>query len=96
MISSSMYDCNRVSKEVLTVTQQRMAIKETMGINAHEWCSPFNWRDQLPMPIAIQERRRNEGGHPNIHGHRGYWLNMREKRYRVYNDVCKYGDMLKG
>lgn len=57
------------------------------------WTSPKNWRDQLPISVAVQERMRNEGRPKSIHKYRGYRLNMEQRRFRVYNDMCKYGDL---
>jgi len=71
-----------------------MAVKENINI-AHmlAWTSPKTWRDRLPISVAVQERIRNEGRPKSIHGYRGYRLNMTQKRFRIYNDMCKYGDL---
>lgn len=68
---------------------QRIATKDSERISRETWIEPVAWRDRLPRDIAIQERLRAQN-HNNIHRYRGYRLNMQQRRYRVYNDVCEY------
>ena len=71
-----------------------MAVKENISIqHMLAWTSPKLWRDRLPISVAVQERILNEGRPKSIHGYRGYRLNMTQKRFRIYNDMCKYGDL---
>jgi hypothetical protein len=71
----------------------RIAIKDSQIYSRERWACPLLWRDQLPREIAIQERLRTQGGRPTIHAYHGYCLNMKERRYRLYNEVCDYGNL---
>jgi hypothetical protein len=71
-----------------------MTVRDVKTIDRTHWTSPFFWRDRLPKEIAIQERLKNEGGYSyNIHGYFGYRLDSAQRRYRVYTEVCEYGDL---
>jgi hypothetical protein len=50
----------------------------------------------LPREIAIQVRLNGqEGYNHNIHKYLGHRVNLHLRRYRVYNEVCGMGDLLK-
>jgi hypothetical protein len=71
-----------------------VAVKENVNVeHMLAWTSQKLWRDRLPLSVAIQERIFNEGHRKSIHGYRGYRLNMTQKRFRIYNDIYKYGDL---
>lgn len=67
-----------------------MTVKDCKHDEYHKWIDPSMWRDRLPREIAIYERIKQQGGHRNIHRYRGYRLNMKQHRWRLYTDLCKY------
>jgi hypothetical protein len=72
---------------------ERIAIKDSKQIERDRWDHAYYWRDQLPRDIAIQDRLRWQQGRPTVHEYRGYRLNMDDRRYRLYNECCDYGDL---
>ncbi|KAJ4363495.1 hypothetical protein N0V83_009790 [Neocucurbitaria cava] len=74
------------------IITDRMCVKDTHPASREYWINPTNWRDGLPQELAICQRLhkcKSEG----ILRFRGYRLNMQERRYRMYNDVCDYTDL---
>jgi hypothetical protein len=72
---------------------ERVAIKDVDTIERERWDHPWYWRDQLPQDIAIQERLKRQNGRDTVHKYQGYRLNMADRRYRLYNEYCEYGDL---
>jgi hypothetical protein len=70
-----------------------MSVKDTSPYNRTWWKNPVNWRDDLPRKIAIMQRLESLE-HQNTLKFRGYRLNMKERRYRLYQDYCDYTDLL--
>jgi hypothetical protein len=71
-----------------------MAVRDVAPIDRERWTFPFFWRDRLPREIAIQERLKEQAGHDhNIHRYYGNRVDMSQRRYRVYNEVCQFGDL---
>ncbi|KAL6711566.1 hypothetical protein ACN47E_004500 [Coniothyrium glycines] len=75
-----------------TITR-RLAIKDTEPMASRaRWANPLEWRDNLPQELAIEQRLDAQKS-GNINKFHGYRLNMKEMRYRMYHDVCDYGDL---
>ena len=73
-----------------------MVIKETENFKPSYWRDPMIWRDRLPQEIRIhqlvEERRAAD---PAMCRHlihmRAYRLLMRQRKYRLYLDLCTGG-----
>ncbi|KAF1849253.1 uncharacterized protein K460DRAFT_259368, partial [Cucurbitaria berberidis CBS 394.84] len=74
--------------------RRRIAVKDIASIYYSDWVNPMNWRDKLPRDVAIQERVRMQGGHRAIHRYEGYRLSLPGRRYRLYHEVCEYGNLM--
>jgi hypothetical protein len=57
------------------------------------WIDMFQWRDRLPMEVAIQQRLAAQGSMPNIHEYRGYLIDMHKRKYQVLNEFCEYDNI---
>ena len=72
-----------------------MAVRDVGTIDRKKWTSPFAWRDRLPLEVAVQVRLDEQKGYEHsIHRYFGHRLDMSKRRYRVYNEVCEFGDLL--
>jgi serine/threonine protein kinase len=70
-----------------------MAVRDVV-LDRESWTSPFSWRDYLPMELAVHVRLHEQAAHEQgIHRYSGHRLDMPRRRYRVYNDVCEFGDL---
>jgi serine/threonine protein kinase len=71
-----------------------MAVRDVKPIGLDQWTSPIHWRDHLPTEIAVQVRLNEQGAHEhNIHRYLGHRIDMKQCRYRVYNELCAFGDL---
>ena len=63
-------------------------------VESQKWIGPIFWRDKLPMELAIQTRleRRKEHEH-HVHRYHGHRLEVKKRRFRVFNEVCDMGDI---
>jgi hypothetical protein len=63
-------------------------------VDKHVWKHPTKWRGRLPREIynhKLLDSTRTGVSHRNIIRHRGYRLMMRERRFRLYLDLCERG-----
>jgi hypothetical protein len=69
-----------------------MAVKDHKAMSQNEWINPINWRDGLPREIAVMQRLKSLENR-NILGFRGYRLNMKQRRWRLFQDYCDYKNL---
>lgn len=59
------------------------------------WIGPIFWRDKLPMELAVQTRLERRKAHEHhVHRYYGHRIDMRKRRFRVFNEVCEMGDLV--
>lgn len=72
-----------------------IAVRDIGTVDRKYWTSPFFWRDQLPRELAINIRLDEQDAYEHsIHRYFGHRLDMPKRRYRVYNEVCEFGNLL--
>lgn len=54
----------------------------------------MNWRDQLPREIGIIRRLHQQEGYAHsLHRYEGHRIDTNRRRYRIYNEVCDFGNI---
>ncbi|KAF2845638.1 hypothetical protein T440DRAFT_522521 [Plenodomus tracheiphilus IPT5] len=70
-----------------------LAVKDVL-VDPHRLVSPIYWRDQLPREIAVQIRLDEVQAYDhNVHQYYGHRINLRNSRYRIFNEYCCLGAM---
>lgn len=63
-------------------------------VDAQRWIGPIFWRDKLPMELAIQTRLERRKAHEHhVHRYHGHRIDVKKRRFRVFNKVCDMGDI---
>ncbi|EKG17115.1 hypothetical protein MPH_05687, partial [Macrophomina phaseolina MS6] len=91
--------CGKVSlwqkvSQTTRVVIDRVAVKEEESRSSKDWCDPLAWRDGLPIEISIHTQiQKIQPPCPHLLGLRGYRINLKQRRHRLYLPYQGGGDL---